>query len=249
MPSDRPGGRGLGRRWRLGRAGGPLGRAARRAPGSRRRGRDSGSSSAQPVRQLRRPEVPVDDALRRCRRRPQPLDAALEVRDRALLLERGGGGHGGGHPAGRAVLEHRHLEREEAASEGRPPALAAGPVADRVGAQQDDRLDGALLGQAQRLLGRRAAQAGGQAADLVGRAPACAGCRRPARGPRARARRRPARTSGRSRRSPRAGRPAPPPARRGPRRRRAARCARCRGRSRCAPRRGPAPAACRRRRP
>ena len=239
MPSTGPAGAAWRRRGRLGRAGRAARPAARRAPGSRPRAANSGSSSPSRVRQLRDPDVPVDDALGRCRRRPQALDAALEIRDRALLLERGGGGHGGGHPVRSSCPGTSSPAARRSSVRGPPATLAAGPRADRVGAQQDDRLDGALLGQAQRLLGRRAAQAGGQAAD--------------ARSPRAGVRRTPAPSSWAACASTAATgsdiRPRPddhraPVAQRrrqlaaGLRRRRAARCAPCPGAVESAPRRG-----------
>ena len=123
---------------------------------------------AQPPGDARGERVPLEDPLRRRRGGSHALRAALEVREGAVLLEHGRGGDDRRRPSARVVLDRRHLEGEERAAERRPPALAVVPVSDRVGPEQDDRLDAALLGRGQRLVGRGRSEAGGLAAELVG---------------------------------------------------------------------------------
>ena len=132
---------------------------------------------AQPPGDARGERVPLEDPLRRRRGGSHALRAALEVREGAVLLEHGRGGDDRRRPSARVVLDRRHLEGEERAAERRPPALAVVPVSDRVGPEQDDRLDAALLGRGQRLVGRGRSEAGGLAAELVG------GARRSKHGP------------------------------------------------------------------
>ena len=130
-------------------------------------GRLVGQVEAQPPAQLCRQHDPVEHARRRRHGCPQALHAALDVGERALLLERHRRRHDRRRPAAGAGLERAHLQREEGALHQRPPAVAVGPAADRVGAEQHHGLDAALLDGLQRLGRRVRPQARGLAAELV----------------------------------------------------------------------------------
>ena len=140
-----------------------LGHAAERARRARRRARARGGGRRPRARRARAatPAGARQDGA-------QALRASLEVRDRAVLLERGGRGQDDVRPERRRRREERARDDRLAALQRGLPALGLGEARERIGvAEHDQHLQRAVLGAAQHLRGVVAVAEGVEAA-LVG---------------------------------------------------------------------------------